>query len=234
MDASERLVAAYLEAQGFHSIEFEPDGNIPPDFLCDGRVAVEVRRLDQSYDCGRKIKSLEEVSIPLKDQISRILRSLEPAMHNQSWFVHYRFSRPIPKKRDLEFLVKNELVQFTASIESQPFGKLIAPRFELKVSRCFEIHPTFFVLAGYTDKEASGWVIESVGENLKRCIAEKIVKTAKFRMRYPEWWLVMPDRVGYSLNQWSRSILKRNLLLKHNFNKVVLLDPTNCSRSFQL
>jgi hypothetical protein len=49
MNASERLALAYLHGLDLGPVEFEPDGNIPPDFVVGGRIAVEVRRLNQQH-----------------------------------------------------------------------------------------------------------------------------------------------------------------------------------------
>jgi len=48
MDEAEMLSEAFLRSRGFKAVVYEPDGNIPPDFLCDTRVAVEVRRFEPS------------------------------------------------------------------------------------------------------------------------------------------------------------------------------------------
>jgi hypothetical protein len=42
MDRSETLAYNHLVFRGFSSPVYEPDGNVPPDFLLDGRIAVEV------------------------------------------------------------------------------------------------------------------------------------------------------------------------------------------------
>src|SRR5690349_5917728 len=65
MDTSEELVKAYLRHLGFSHIEYEPDGNVPPDFLAEKRVAVEVRRLNQNEITGSGFRALEEPTIPL-------------------------------------------------------------------------------------------------------------------------------------------------------------------------
>ncbi len=44
MNDSERLAREYLLYLGFKSVIYEPNGNIPPDFLADDKIAVEVRR----------------------------------------------------------------------------------------------------------------------------------------------------------------------------------------------
>jgi len=45
----ERIAFEHLRQRGVDAqdIEFEPDGNVTPDFLVRGEVAVEVRRLNQ-------------------------------------------------------------------------------------------------------------------------------------------------------------------------------------------
>jgi hypothetical protein len=48
MDDSEKLANDYLSRLGFQDIVYEPDNKNPPDFLADGRIAVEVRRLNQN------------------------------------------------------------------------------------------------------------------------------------------------------------------------------------------
>jgi len=64
MDDSEIVVRQHLEHLGFKSIIYEPDGNIPPDFLVEGRIAVEVRRLNQNYVSGSgQLEGLETTRI---------------------------------------------------------------------------------------------------------------------------------------------------------------------------
>jgi len=58
MDSSERIVYQYLSYQGFSDVAYEPDGNVPPDFLLNGRIAVEVRRLNQNEDTGELLATL--------------------------------------------------------------------------------------------------------------------------------------------------------------------------------
>ena len=44
MDRSEQVAMKHLLFCGFSTVVYEPDGNVPPDFLVDGSIAVEVRR----------------------------------------------------------------------------------------------------------------------------------------------------------------------------------------------
>jgi hypothetical protein len=65
MDPSERCAANFLAQRGYKNVVYEPDGNVPPDFLVDGYLAVEIRRLNQNFDFGTRIEGLEQASIPL-------------------------------------------------------------------------------------------------------------------------------------------------------------------------
>jgi hypothetical protein len=47
MKRDEKKAREYLESLGFKQIIYEPDGNIPPDFLVESSIAIEVRCLNQ-------------------------------------------------------------------------------------------------------------------------------------------------------------------------------------------
>src|SRR5213595_1852143 len=102
MDSSEGIVSEYLSHRGFRDVVYEPDGNVPPDFLVDGRIAVEVRRLNQHERIGDVPRGLEQTSIPLDRLVIRILESMGPPTVGMSWFVSYSFRRPLPSKKVLE------------------------------------------------------------------------------------------------------------------------------------
>ena len=78
MDSSANIVFAYLSHQGFKEVVYEPDGNVPPDFLLDGRIAVEVRRLNQNEQTVSGPHGLEEVAKPLWTRMNRLVESLGP------------------------------------------------------------------------------------------------------------------------------------------------------------
>src|SRR5206468_13124046 len=69
MDKSEQIAESHLRSRGFQDIMYEPDGNVPPDFLVDGQIAVEVRRLNQNEDTPEGPRGLEEAAIPLQAKI---------------------------------------------------------------------------------------------------------------------------------------------------------------------
>jgi hypothetical protein len=101
MDASEAIVEKLLRNIGYTSVVFEPDGNIPPDFLADDRIAIEVRRLNQNFDTGNGKKGLEEAAIPLWKNIEKLVLSIKGPT-DKSWFVYFRFSRPVKPWKAME------------------------------------------------------------------------------------------------------------------------------------
>lgn len=234
MDESEKLADAYLRYRGFTEIQFEPDGNVPPDFLCDQRVAVEVRRLNQNHDDGSGLKGLEETAIPLSKSIRKLILSLGPPSHGHSWFVFYRFSRPIPPRAMLHVWIKRELKSFMSASDPQPFEKGFRDSFELGVFPASRVWPTFFVPAGYTDSEAGGFLSGELERNLKLCITEKTQKTSKYRANYPEWWLALTDHVAYGLDDLDQEQFRAEVSLIHRFDKIVLLDPRDHRRAFEI
>lgn len=58
--------------------------------------------------------------------------------------------------------------------------------------------PTF-TLGSRVDADSGGWRLAELERNLGLCIAEKTAKVAAYRARYPEWWLLLVDQIGYGL-----------------------------------
>jgi hypothetical protein len=111
-DECEKLAEDHLVHLGFERIVYEPDGNNPPDFLVDDRIAVEVRRLNQNELTGSGFRGLEEIRIPTEERIRGLLVSLGPAKSGTSWFVGYRIKRPIPPWGQVETELARRLEVF--------------------------------------------------------------------------------------------------------------------------
>ncbi|HEX3810487.1 MAG TPA: hypothetical protein VHW02_12415 [Rhizomicrobium sp.] len=234
MDASETLVKAYLNSLDFAVVQYEPDGNVPPDFLCDAHIAVEVRRLNQNYDDGNGPRGLEEVDISLWQNVRELILSMGVPTEGKTWGVFYRFSRPLPKWKRLKSAIENELRKFMNSGNQQPCSVTVQNNFHMKVYRYPIAKPTFFVPLGNSDEQRGGWLIEEIEKNLRYCIEEKEKKISSFRNKYKEWWLVLPDHIGLGLDEIEREIFRDQFRMTHTFDKVVLLDPRDCRRSFEV
>lgn len=73
MDNTEQIAYSHLISLGYDRIVYEPDGNIPPDFAINNRIAVEVRRLNQNERERVYPRGLEEVEMPLLGKLQKLL-----------------------------------------------------------------------------------------------------------------------------------------------------------------
>jgi hypothetical protein len=176
MDTSEDLVRQYLESRGFSNIVFEPDGNIPPDFVIEGRIAIEVRRLNQSLESGGKLRGLEETAYPLCGKIESLLKSLGPPRSQPSWFVFHHFSRPIPSWPDLEAKILKCCADVASRTDTASGARLEAKlheNFELTFICTSTTHDHLFLMGGSSDYDSGGWVLAEMEKNIQYCIDEK-------------------------------------------------------------
>lgn len=195
MDSAEEVVNRVLSNMGFGSIAFEPDGKIPPDFVIEGRIAVEVRRLTQIHDDGSGPRGLSEVSIPLTQRVDKLLNSIEGSGQSALW-VSFGFKRPVPPWRQvLEPQLRRALEAFIQS-PNKCSGRIYEmPHVNVDVHEASIPLERFVVLGGFQDYEAGGWVVVEFLKSISYCIDEKTRKTAAVRHKYDGWWLAHPDRV---------------------------------------
>lgn len=240
MNQDEARVEQFLRSSGYEDIVHEPDGGVPPDFFVNGRIAIEVRRLNQTYNDGRKVRGLEEVAKGLVAGLGNLLPQLGSSQPGGSWYVTYVFSRPIdlvsarPKVRQV-------LESFRAFPPQIPPGKaievdVVPETLSLRLYRAGNPHPDFFLNGGYTDAQASGWPSEALVENLRHCIAEKTVKIAKVRGwdRYAEWWLMLVNHITPPLNEQEVELIRAQLGVAHRFGKLLVLDRCEPTRAVEI
>ncbi len=236
MDKSEKIASAYLATLGFNDIRYEPDGNVPPDFVLDGTIAVEVRRLNQNF-VGKKDtnpQGLEEVAIPLAAKFQSYLKELGTnELGDNSWFVSYDFKRPMDDWKVLRTKLDAVLRPFMHSLDPQPFERKITRNFSIDVSKASKRHPTFYLLGGFLDYQAGGFLISELATNLQFCIEEKSKKIERAKGDYREWWFVLPDYIGFRFSDLDHSTLKTRIAAQPGkFNRIVLVDPTNPTNAF--
>lgn len=235
MKNSDKWAYEYLAHRGFANIVYEPDGNMPPDFLVDGRVAVEARRLNQNEKAANGPRGLEELWKPLAAAVTKVIATMGPPSAGSSWFVRYSFRRPLPPWKELERLLAVALRSFRDQSNHQP-GKLrVSANFSLTFFRAERAHPTFFVLGSSSDKESGGFVMGEMVRNLQICVADKTRKVARVRNRYPEWWLVFEDRIAYGdLDESERNRLRELVKLDGGWDKIILVNPLNHAIGFDI
>ena len=229
-DQCELWAREYLIHLGFsaHDIVFQPDGQIPPDWLVEHRVAVEVRRLNQHIESVAHQEAIETLAEPLERRMRDLLRSLGPPRDGVSWYVDYRFRRPQLTK-NWERIVRTRLLDIqTSPPDSETTAVLIDEHFGLTLTRAVGDHADCFVEAAVWDEDGDGgWVVPVLANNLEIVVAEKMAKTAPYRARYSEWWLILIDHIfgggGYN-----------NVSVPHDFERVIVIHPGAYSAAYEL
>jgi len=152
----------------------------------------------------------------------------------QSWYIFYRFTRPIPAWKDLSVRVANALDSLPAVAAKPKYSFDLGDGFELTAHASKLSLPWRFRHFGHSDDQSGGFLIEEIEANLKLCIAEKLKKIAPYRIKYREWWLILPDHIGFGLDEFDQQIFRSEVKLTLGFDRVILLDPRNSSRCFEL
>ena len=235
MDLSESLANEHLLHRGFRNIVFEPDGNVPPDFLVDKRIAIEVRRLNQNELTKSGFRGREESVIPFETKVAKLIASLGYSDFGVSWFVFHTLKGPVPVWAKFEPKLRKYLVEFKNDLRNQIAQTVeIGDAVEIRMLRASEPRTAFFLLGGFSDHKSGGWVLAETQKNLRICISEKTAKVARVRYRYPEWWLIFVDYIGYGVDDCDQEQFRKHLNVKHNWDKVVLLNPLNPRSAFEL
>jgi hypothetical protein len=235
MDDTEAHVKRYLEHLDIGPVVFEPDGNVTPDFLVGGRIAVEVRRLNQHHmpdELGSKPEGLEQADIPLQRRVRKLLASYGPPTANSA-SVAYRFERPVDEWRTLEPKIRAELDRFRNSDPKQlvqvQIGKFFLTIRPLSIPLSAEFRPHFI-----SDEDSGGWIVDLMCQNLEIVIPEKEAKINRRRTAYPEWWLVLVDHIGINMDQLDKDLLREQLNIQHTLDKVIVLSATDPTNAFIL
>jgi hypothetical protein len=238
MDKSEAIVKAHLEYLGFAEIVYQPDGkHLPPDFLVGDRIAVEVRRLNENEvnDVG-ELQGLETIRISTERKLMRLCKSLGPSKSGSSWFIELTLKRPIPAWRDMEPDLRRKLVSFRDDEQGQrPCTINIAHGVKVRVFFKASVpHPTCFILGACNDADRGGFAFENTQRNLRLCVREKMEKIARVRHKYPEWWLIFVDLIGFGVDECDRDFFRDHLKIEHDLDRVILVNPLDPTQGFEV
>lgn len=233
MDPTEQIVHSHLVSLGYQDILYEPDGNVPPDFLVDRKIAVEVRRLNQNERGRTSPKGLEEVEMPLLGKLQRLLASFGPSK-TTTWWVFFRFKRPVPRWQRIEENIREFFSSAEVALSAGKTSKWIGHNFQVEVLPKTILKDDAFELGGICDLDQGGWVLEEIDRNLRICIEEKTKKVAPFHPKYKEWWLILVDHVAYGMSNFARNMFYENVKIQHNWDRVTLIDPINPARYFNI
>ena len=225
----------YLRHLGYSDIIYEPVPNSPPDFVVDRRIAVEARVLNQNFESDSGYHGLEVTSIPLRDRLKRLFREIGQSPVAKSWFFFYQFQRPLPDWSILKPQIKDKLVDFLKkSYECDHYSAEVDEVFEFGLRAMAAPHMQAFVLGGYADHDAGGWVVSEMIRNINLVAVEKAGKIAGVSMTYDEWWLALVNNVGPWLDADEISLIREKVKVPAIWSQVLIVSKFNLDASFSL
>lgn len=229
----EEITKNYLLSIGFSNIIYEPDGNIPPDFLVNRDIAIEVRRLNQFITIDKQDFSIEDQKYRLMPRITNLLNKYTLS-EGHSAYVSVTYSRPIINYKSIttklseifdkhldtldqykEYIIDNHL-----KIRIKPAKKL----FENKA----------YVYGSISDQDSGGCVIGEIVKSLKKIIPEKEKKIEKVYSKYKEWWLLLVDSTNLGFSGEDFDQLKTSHISSGLFNKILLISSLNYSKGYEI
>ena len=183
MNDSERAISEYLDSLRIGGVQYEPDGNVPPDFLVDGRIAVEARRLNEHEEVNGGYRGLEVTAMPLHAAVVKALDNSGPPVDSRSWFVHYTVRRPLPPWKEVERSLRLAVLEFRERSAEPPREMRLGRSIRLRFHPTSQTHPTLLLLGSSSDHDAGGFLVAELTRNLQICIPEKVQKIASLRQR---------------------------------------------------
>lgn len=220
MKPEETRAEEYLKSLNIGQVVFEPRGNVAPDFEVGSDIAVEVRRLNQSYERGGKLRGLEEDRIPIIAKMQKLIETItlpDNSSADLSWFVCFVIKkRPIESWKEIANLLNEFLLSFYLSDRSMKEIRLSSSISVSLIPASTKLE-TFFRLGGLSDFDAGGWIIPELTKNIGHCIRAKS-EVLKSLSAYRERWLVLIDHIGLG---------RKEDFSIHPFgwDKVILLAP---------
>ena len=220
MNDDEETIKKHLESIGYKDPVFEPNGNIPPDFLIDGKIAVEVRRLNQQT-------ALEEDWHSLTDKINDLCLEIQDAEQQNSAFITVKFKRPLNvSTKDIREILEKHLPHIDEEISYQ-----LRDNLKINIKPTSNRLENVYYLGKSIDRDRDGYVLSNLCENLKFIIPEKADKIALHQHKYQTWWLALVDHIDHvSIDNEELDLLQEPPIDKGPFEKILLVSPLDSKR----
>jgi hypothetical protein len=220
----EEIIAKnYLLSTGFNNIIYEPDGNIPPDFLVNSSIAIEVRRLNQFITKNGKDSPIEDQRYELLPRITKLLNKYTLS-EGHSAYVSVVYSRPIRNYKSIEAKLTEVFDKHIDSID-QTKEYTIDNQLKIRIRPAKRLFgDKAYVYGSISDHDSGGCVIGEIVKSLKKIIPEKERKIERVYSNYKEWWLLLVDatNLGFSAEDFDQ--LKTVHISSDLFAKILILS----------
>lgn len=244
MKPEELHVHKFLESLGYDKILFEPDGkNTCPDFSILETIGIEVRRLNENWNAGEKWEGLENGEISLGRKIQDLLNSFETTDEGHTWFVSFKFERPLEKWTTLKKTISRALTEFAQSPHEQGGIIVNESRFQMRIIHKSSVkHKKQFLIGSSIDENSGGQLLPLIKDNINICISEKTLKREDAIKRkigrgeppYQSWWLILVDHFCFGPHKIEKELRREKFQFNHDWAKVVVLDPNDITKWIEI
>lgn len=258
----ELLARDWLRSQGFKDIQ-RPSSD-PPDFVVDGKFAVEVTRLSQRIVVGadKHSRGEERARIPLRDQIQKTIDQLgPPGNKGRSWVIdcEYDISVPLPNRKAVAAQISEALAPLLNPYDDKVVSELHATQFDfekhageisymgfphlcLECGICIDLaelshSPAKFILANVSDRKGIA-VAEDLAIGIRNRLRTKseAIRNQNKVGEYGSWWLILVDHVGLMPMQM---LAEQELSSVQNqdidfWNRIVVVSSNNADWHYDL
>ncbi|KJY76943.1 hypothetical protein [Vibrio nigripulchritudo] len=241
MNREEKIALDFLNSCELDMVEFEPNGNVPPDFHVSNfktklNVAVEVTRLCQVTIIDGVPKKLDSEFIPLFQSINSTLEKFEGGRGN-SYFLKFSVKQPFGSLKAL----RNNLVKLLRSFDDMSDSEKsevhsLNASGSISVSfspRGDSVEQPRFRLAGILPMDASGFLYPELLQAVQHAIEEKTEKMSKYVHQFDESWLILVDSFSYGRGGEYVLDLRKELELGC-FSKIIILNPLSGELSMEI
>ncbi|MBL1214357.1 MAG: hypothetical protein HND52_13445 [Ignavibacteriae bacterium] len=223
MKQEEVIAKKYLKELQVGSVEFEPDGNIPPDFKINN-IGIEVRRLNQNYTSNHKTEGIEQKHSQMQKLFEQVYATFDKQYSGRSFWTSLRFCRPLEDKRVIRSYAKKSLQEFIDNPIPTPTTLEICNNVEMYLVEAENKFDKVFLTGSILDHDYNGFVNNIYIENIKLCISEKSKKIEKYKQKYQEWWLVLVDHIKLPISESNLKIWKQYLSNTEKFSKILIIS----------
>ncbi|OCH51496.1 hypothetical protein [Vibrio sp. ZF57] len=218
----ENLVSEMFSKQGYTVVK-EPDGNIPPDIVLDGTIAVEVTRLSKILEVNGLKRSIDNDSSSIIAKLKKVINSCDD-YSNYKYSVHAILKRPFGDVKNIVKSIKSEL----QCIQDNGLAKdghrvVISESVTIKIYERNLQGGKGFLLTGINDLDAGYQDSSVISDSVFFCLESKVKKVEPYVNRYSEWWLVLSDTITYDSISEYKKHLETNLC-KSVFSKILFVN----------
>ena len=219
MKIEEKIAESYFKSIGHDDIIFEPNGNRTPDFLINGHVAVEVRRLNQFY----KKKPLEDKWYNVAPKIIKQIESFQKLNHTKSAFVSIAFRRPIKLNKLVTKRIDEILNHHIGNLENEAKYN-VTETLEINIFPSEKKLETVYHLGSIADFDEGGFVLGNIYNSLKLIVASKSKITEPYKSDYKIWWLALIDNIGQGLSKKELAELSSSIDFDLKFDRIYIIS----------